>query len=216
MGLLSRLLHPPRRLSRYEHLIELAVKAQPRSLLEIGVWRGDRGEQFLSSIPTLGDYVGLDLFEGMDSQTFTQESMGRCYPTSVAEVETRLLRARRNPSATVRLVRGRTDATMPVLARERPASFDFIYLDGGHSLETVESDWTFSVQLIRPGGIVVFDDYYLNDDTRGAKPLVDRLARDRRYRVRFFPVVEDIVEDLQITMVSVQAASVAGEKGEER
>lgn len=200
---LIRRLRAPRAMSRYEHLLRTVTEANPASLLEIGVWRGDRSVQFLQAAPNLVDYVGADLFEQMDSPTFTHESMGNCLPKSMAEVESRLLASRSNPNTQIRLVRGRSDVTLPQLAAERSGRFDFIYIDGGHSLETVANDWEWSRQLIRPGGTVVFDDYYPNDATRGAKVTIDALLRDQRYRVRFFPVIEDIVEDLQITMVKV-------------
>ncbi len=199
---LNRLRNPGPR-TRYEHLIATVRACQPKSLLEIGVWRGDRGEQFLRAAPSLGDYVGADLFEGMDDATFTRESMGKCFPTSMAQVEARL-KAAAQPSTRIRLIRGRTDVTLPMLLLDGKARYDFIYIDGGHSLETVASDWEFSRQLVRPGGTIVFDDYYPNDATRGAKVTIDALLSDSRYRVRFFPVIEDIVEDLQITMVRVE------------
>jgi hypothetical protein len=194
----------PRAVSRYDHLLALSEAQKPQSLLEVGVWRGDRGERFLRRLPSLVDYVGLDLFEGMDTSTYVRESMGNCSPTTLEQVQSRLESARRNRKARIHLIPGRTELTMPRLLQERPASFDFIFIDGGHSLETVENDWHHAAGLVRPGGLVVFDDYYPNDSSRGAKRLVDRVVGDPRYRVRFFPMIEDIVEDLQITMVSIQ------------
>jgi hypothetical protein len=204
-GELRRLLRRGPR-NRYEHLVHFVAKAKPRSMLEIGVWRGDRSEQFLQRVPELQDYVGLDLFEEIDSTTYQKESMGKCHPSTLQQVQSRLENAARNGTR-IRLIRGRTDVTMPQLVQERPHSFDLIYLDGGHSLETVQNDWDHSLRLLRGTGWIVLDDYYLNDATRGAKPLVDGLLGNPRFRVRFFPVIEDIVEDLQITMVSVQVLS---------
>ncbi len=74
-------------------------------------------------------------------------------------------------------------------------------------MQTIASDWGASKQLLKPGGLVVFDDYYLNDATRGAKPLIDKLLADKAYDVRFFPMVEDIIENIQITMVAVRSQS---------
>ena len=58
-------------------------------------------------------------------------------------------------------------------------------------------------QLLSPDGLAVFDDYYPNDSSRGAKSLIDELLHDDRFVVRFFPMIEDGLEDLQITMVAV-------------
>jgi hypothetical protein len=189
--------------TRYAHLLEVVSGRNPRRLLEIGVWRGDRAEGFLKHTKALIDYVGADLFEEIDAETYAKESMGSCRPTRMAEVQQRLEEARVHPSTSIRLIKGPTQSTLPMLASERPASFDLIYLDGGHSLDTVANDWACSLKLVCQQGTIIFDDYYVNDASRGAKPLVDGLLEDRRFRVRFFPMIEDIVEDLQITMVAV-------------
>lgn len=190
--------------SRYEHLLWLARQQNPSSLVEIGVWRGDRSVQFLENLPDLNRFVGLDLFEEMQDDTFQAESMGKCFPTTRDAVQARLEAAARGLGASVELLKGPTQETLPELVRRGAEKFDFIYLDGGHSLETIANDWRWSAQLVAPKGVVVFDDYYLNDSTRGAKPLIDSLLRNPHYEVRFFPMNEDIMEHLQITMVSVR------------
>ena len=55
----------------------------------------------------------------------------------------------------------------------RPASrpFDFIYVDGGHDAGTALADGLLSFRLLRPGGLIVFDDY-----TAEVKTAVDALA----------------------------------------
>ena len=194
----------PRRLTRYEHLLRLFQAEHPRRMIEIGVWRGDRAVQFLTAGERLEWYVGLDLFEAMDEQTFQGERMGGCAPHSLEEVQARL-RAATPPGCRLELQKGFTQQTLPPLAARHPGAFDFIYIDGGHSLETIANDWTWAERLLAPGGVVVLDDYYLNNATRGAKPLVERLLGQPTYQVRFFPVIEDIVDGLQITMVSVRS-----------
>ena len=37
---------------------------------------------------------------------------------------------------------------------------DFVFIDGGHSVETITSDWLWVSRIINPGAVVVFDDYY--------------------------------------------------------
>jgi len=175
-------------------------------MIEVGVWRGDRAIQFLSLARNLTWYAGFDLFEGMDSETFASERMGACHPQSYEDVKQRLDTAS-NGNCRIDLVQGSTHSTLSDFALKHAGTFDFIYLDGGHSLETIANDWNCSKQLMSDKGLVVFDDYYLNDTTRGSKPLIDDLLSDKAYRVRFFPVVEDIIDDLQITMVTVSRAS---------
>jgi hypothetical protein len=193
--------------SRYDHLLEVFRRRNPASMIEIGVWRGDRTMQFLAQDTTLRRYVGFDLFEGMTDGVYQAESMGNCLPHSEAWVKQRIDPAAKARGCSVQLVAGSTTATLTEFAERHTGEFDFIYIDGGHSLETIASDWAASRRLLSREGIAVFDDYYLNDTSRGAKPLIDGLLADPDYEVRFFPVVEDIVENLQITMVTVRPKS---------
>jgi predicted O-methyltransferase YrrM len=197
----------PRMQSRYDHLLTLFKANKPSSMIEIGVWKGDRTVRFLSESERLCRYVGFDLFEEMDDMTFKKESMGKCLPHHQSSVLKRIKPIGDKCKCSVQLVAGQTEETLAKFAEENPAQFDFIYIDGGHSLQTVASDWSASKQLLKPGGLVVFDDYYLNDATRGAKPLIDKLLTDKAYEVRFFPMVEDIIENIQITMVAVRSQS---------
>jgi hypothetical protein len=199
-----QIFHP---IHRYAYLIDLYSHRRPRSIVEIGVWRGNRAVQFLQAGVNLERYVGFDLFDDLSSALATQEKMGLCTATRLEDIQARIQQAQRNGHPTVELIAGRTDETMPEYASRNGPEFDFIYIDGGHSLETIRNDWTYSEKLLAPDGMIVFDDYYPNETSRGAKPLVDELVRDDRFAVRFFPMIEDNLGDLQITMASVTRRS---------
>jgi hypothetical protein len=201
------IMHMPRITHRYEYLIDLFSRRRPRSLIEIGVWRGDRAIQFLEAGVDLERYVGFDLFEDLSNVLAGKEKMGLCTATRFADVQARIQQARREGRPSVELIAGRTDETMPEFARRIGPPVEFIYIDGGHSLETIRNDWTYSEKMLAPNGMVVFDDYYPNEASRGAKQMVDELVQDDRFVVRFFPMIEDNVEDLQITMASVSRRS---------
>lgn len=194
----------PRRLSRYEHLLDVFRGHNPGSMVEIGVWRGDRTVRFIEEGRALQRYVGFDLFEDISEATFQAERMGECTPHSREGVMQRIAPLLRDRSCTGELVAGRTEETLTNFAQANTGQFDFVYVDGGHSVETIASDWAATRQLVKPGGLVVFDDYYLNDATRGAKSLIDSLVAQGTDEVRFFPMIEDIIENLQITMVAVR------------
>ena len=53
-------------------------------------------------------------------------------------------------------LRGRSQQVLPFLAEE---SFDFIYVDGSHMTWNVLQDAAMCWRLVRPKGILVFDDY---------------------------------------------------------
>ncbi len=56
-------------------------------------------------------------------------------------------------------VRKRKGNSADVLATLEPASFDAIYVDGGHEAATVLLDALLAWRLLKPGGILIFDDY---------------------------------------------------------
>lgn len=190
--------------SRYDYLLHLARLHKPVNMIEIGVWCGDRAIRFLNSCFSLKLYVGFDLFEGLTAEKHVKESMGNCNTQRRKDVLQRIKPWADQRRCSIELIAGSTEITLPAFASKNPGQFDFIYIDGGHSLETVANDWFWARKLLSPHGLVVFDDYYLNDDTRGAKPTIDGLLKDPLYRVRFFPIIEDIIDDIQITMVSVR------------
>lgn len=53
-------------------------------------------------------------------------------------------------------LRGRSQQVLPLLPEE---SFDFVYVDGSHLILDVLQDAAMSWRLLRPNGIIVFDDY---------------------------------------------------------
>ena len=53
-------------------------------------------------------------------------------------------------------LRGRSQQVLPFLAEE---SFDFVYVDGSHMILDVLQDAAMCWRLVRPRGILVFDDY---------------------------------------------------------
>lgn len=56
-------------------------------------------------------------------------------------------------------VRKRKGVSADVLATLEPASFDAIYVDGGHDAATALLDAFLAWRLLKPGGILMFDDY---------------------------------------------------------
>jgi predicted O-methyltransferase YrrM len=58
--------------------------------------------------------------------------------------------------ARVDKLRGRSEAVLPTLKGE---SFDLIYVDGSHDAPLVLFDAMLSWDLLKPGGVLAFDDY---------------------------------------------------------
>jgi hypothetical protein len=68
-------------------------------------------------------------------------------------------------------------------AGDNQAAFDFIYIDGDHTAAQVERDAYSAWELLKPGGILAFDDYQwgrdLPPDTT-PKPAIDKFLLDKK------------------------------------
>ena len=80
------------------------------------------------------------------------------------------------------LYRGNSRQTLPkFLAEHGENCVDFAFIDGGHSVATIASDWQHVKRAVKPSGVVVFDDYYTDGpDTNkvGCNQIVEKLKHD--------------------------------------
>lgn len=189
------------RYSRYQELIDRFIACDPQRMIEIGVWKGDRAVEFLTRGTRLAEYVGFDLFEDITAELFVREGMGRCFTQTMHDVRGRLLGIRRRETD-VRLIKGNTTQTLPDFVASCKHRYDFIFIDGGHSLDTIDNDWKYASLLLAPDGVCVFDDYYLEDDSMGCKHLVDNLDTSK-WEKDFFRGIEKTVEGHYITMAVI-------------
>ena len=163
---------------RYEKMTQLIQQVKPKTILEIGTWSGDRAMQLVQDAlqyqPEV-HYIGYDLFEDATPETDREElNVKRHFSTE--QVNTRLenFRKKTRLNFSWELIKGNTRETLT------PQVVDFAFVDGGHSLETIESDW----EAVKNSKMVVFDDYYLPDENNlipdvehwGANKIVERIG----------------------------------------
>ena len=140
-------------MSRYAKLFELVCERKPKHVVEIGTWNGKRAVEFMGAINCY--YTGFDLFEDADKDSDERElNVKRHF--EVTEVGKYIERA---GFTRFQLIRGDTRKTLKEWVNKIPA-FDFAFIDGGHSIETIESDFNHIRENIEPGGLIVLDDYY--------------------------------------------------------
>lgn len=168
---------------RYRNL-DLAIRKLGASkthlrLVEVGTYDGERAKSMLTLWNAFegarsAEYIGFDLFERMDPVTNTVELSKSRLPPAI-HVVIKKLSALNNVS--VSLIKGNTRDTLAgAVQLMRPA--DLIFIDGGHSLVTIASDWQGLQPIIDKNTIVLFDDYYLNRDDVGCKTLTTSLQQD--------------------------------------
>lgn len=185
-GLLTRLRYHVRLVRRkpprYRTLLRLFYRQRPRVVMEIGTHRGKNAWQMIHTanvfhpMPEI-EYIGFDLFEQLGPDELKDEFS--LQPAPCEQVKAVLA----STGASVRLFQGFTRDTLPRFARDpaRPREIDFVFVDGGHSVETIATDWSWVRGLMSRQTLVVFDDYYLNDDSEvpglGCQRLIDGLDR---------------------------------------
>jgi len=135
---------------RYAKLLEAVREKNPKAIVEIGTWNGERARQMLNLAPD-ARYYGFDLFEEASVET-DREEMNVKPHYYMENVYMRL------ENYDVQLFRGNTRETLQSF---RPTEkIDFVWLDGGHSVETIRSDWENLKPHLADGAWVFFDDYY--------------------------------------------------------
>lgn len=210
-------------MSRYRQMTEhLSRIGSCRRIMEIGTWNGKRAMDLARAALTRNPevtYVGFDLFEMLTDTDFARELSKR--PPDRATVSKHLDKFRGKVGRPwplglgkrfdFELHMGYTTDTLPAFVRSSPPeSMDFIFIDGGHSIETIENDWQYSSQLVRSGGSVFFDDFYDSDaltDRFGCNSLVRRLQSDPAWNVRILPIVDEVPDVGGIRLVQVERRS---------
>ena len=159
---------------RYAHVIRLVEETKPEHIIEIGVWNGDRAIEMARAALKHSKkvhYEGFDLFETATDETDKEELNAKPH-CSLDAVTVKLNNfAAAHPGFSFDLHRGNTRETL------KAQKCDFAYIDGGHSVETIRSDY----EALRESPMIVFDDYYegpnlgWNLDEFGANRIVDDL-----------------------------------------
>lgn len=168
-------------LPRYAHIKRVIDMIKPKVIMEIGVLTGRNAEQMIryaQNYQSFVTYYGFDLFEDLNDIHRKAENIMKNKPrptyTSISEKLNNI------ENAKIILIKGDTKVTLP---KFKPfTDIDFIFIDGGHSLETIENDWLFCSKLVNKKTIVLFDDYWHDRTTEGCMPLIARLQRDYSWK----------------------------------
>lgn len=203
-------------LNRYQNLVTVLDRLAARGTthlryLEVGTYDGARTEKLLRHW-LAGDkvrsaaYWGFDLWEELTPEMSKAELSKSRLPPNESEVLKRLSGV---PQCAIQLFKGNTRKTMPEICPGLPGPMGLIFVDGGHSLDSVASDWRSVRHLIGEGTTVLFDDYYENRLDYGCKRLVDKLTDVKwatTYKVRKLDPVDDGADGLKIRMIEVTQA----------
>lgn len=137
----------------------------PERILEIGSWEGRSSIWFLESYPA-ASMTCVDTWAGSTEHSADQKN--GLFERFVSNI------AKAGVSDRVTRVRG---PSQKMLFGLEPESFDVVYVDGAHEAPAALSDIVTSWNLLKPGGIMLVDDYL--GGSPGQDPLeLPRMAVD--------------------------------------
>jgi len=142
---------------RYSFLLYSVFKNRPKSILEVGVYNGNRAIELIETAKIFNKnitYYGFDLFEEFYNQKEIINKELSKYPLSTKNIKNKL-----KIFKNVNLIKGNTKKTLPKFIKKK-IQIDFVFLDGGHSVQTIKSDWSSIKKIITNKSYVIFDDYY--------------------------------------------------------
>lgn len=185
-----------------------AKATKPFRILEIGVYDGINAVRIIKHAMNRGrmnvSYYGVDLFEDLTPGKSKEEMSKSKLPPTMKAVADRI----RQVTKACWLQKGVSYDVIKANAIRNIPQVDVIFIDGGHSLETIYQDWMAVQPLIHDKTKIVFDDYYHNRDDFGCARLINFLMTDPAYQV-ITPDQVDIYKStgLEISCVLVTRVS---------
>lgn len=146
---------------RYDQLLPIIAHNKPKTIVEVGTWNGLRAIMMATEALKHQDtvhYIGFDLFEDATPETDEAEFNVK-KPAKLADVRGRLKEfADKHEGFSFKLVKGNTREKLKASrAPLRGQEIDLAFIDGGHSVETVQHDYD---ELAKKAKVIVCDDHY--------------------------------------------------------
>ena len=154
-----------------EPFLEIFDFYKPKTICEIGTHSGKSANQFVRHCaryqPELS-YIGYDAFElvANNEEFAKQERNGKGHGVKKQAIKYLEHQKESFPNYTYKLVQGLTQDTL------KEGVYDFVYIDGGHSYETVMHDYN----KLKDSKVIVFDDYHLPGVTKAVDEIFNSLG----------------------------------------
>lgn len=154
--------------------------------LQIGAYTGDASQWMLDNILTDPSSTLTDL----DTWCGSEEEVHKHFDWQ--ELENFYDRRMSNYSNVIKIRQSSWD----FLQEHTEKQYDFIYIDGDHTADGVYKDAIFSWPLLKPYGIMAFDDYQWKHDSGKdelcPKPGIDKFLDEKAGEYRFLIIDEQV------------------------
>ena len=144
-------------------------------ILEIGCFEGRASTWLIDN-----------MMENKESELFCVDTVRGSHEPSAGQIDPMEQRFLHNMSVSkypekVRTMKGDSRFVLPALCRDRHL-FDVIYVDGSHATLDVVNDGIYALHLLKPDGVIIFDDYQWTDPVYGNQPVMKAVDfLDRNY-----------------------------------
>lgn len=206
----AKVIYPLSSTRRYRVLLDIVFENRIKTILEIGVYTGRRAVELIKTAgiyyhPKDVTYLGFDLFDQMNDEILKGQLSKK--PDTMNAVRHKIEKT----GANVFLFKGFSEETLPQLTLKKDdyPPIGLVFIDGGHSIATISSDWENVRKLLSESTVVIFDDYYVDCPTLidrfGCNAVIDTLDRSL-YHVEFIETVDSFDQDwgrLNVKMVKV-------------
>lgn len=146
---------PNQTTDRYDLWTNIINQRAPKSVAEVGVWKGDFAAEVLKKCPSIEKYYMIDPWTqlpdwnkpfNVTSREFTEVYEEAIEKTEFAAKKRHILRGR----------------TKDIIADIENDSLDFVYIDGDHTLRGITLDLILIIPKIKSGGLIAGDDFKLS------------------------------------------------------
>jgi predicted O-methyltransferase YrrM len=125
------------------------------------------------------------------------------FPEGVEVVVEKNVNTFKNKTSTFTYIKGNSrEVDVINRLKSQVDTFDFIFIDGDHAFNGVIQDFNNYGNLLRPGGVLVFDDYLDEWDSPGVRPAVDKIVDDNKENFHIlgtlkYPLIDTFSEKIK-------------------
>ena len=179
-----------------DFLLNHIKQNKSKNFLEIGVFHGVTSRNVCELLYSIhGDdfkFTGIDLFSDYTQlrkneyipntkfsnplKTIYYKYIARLDPYSLESVLKLLKKFQKN----INIIKGNSNKVLKEINLEE---FNYVFLDGGHSYETVKNDLDNLTSVITNNGIILCDDYNLSY-APGIKNAIDNYAVEKKFNLK--------------------------------